>query len=111
MGSWAASTGSAGPTPPFLRSCSGISGWTSGCWEGHTGLSSVLVASLFGLIISGLFLPLAGDLNLTFWQQKLLVALCVLTVVCSWLMAHLAYCCTTVRTPLGWTSQVMMFWT
>ncbi|MDO4263013.1 MAG: DUF1345 domain-containing protein [Deinococcus sp.] len=74
--------------PPLLRQYPWLDFWVLG---GRTGLSFVLFASFFGLIIAGLFLPLAGELNFPLWQEKLFVALCVLTVACSWLMAHLAY--------------------
>ncbi|WP_261663157.1 DUF1345 domain-containing protein [Deinococcus sp. Marseille-Q6407] len=58
---------------------------------GRTGLAFVLFASWFGLLVAGLFLPLAGKLSLPFWQEKLFIVLCVLTVACAWLMAHFAY--------------------
>ena len=76
------------PSPPLLQRYPWMDFWLLG---GRSGLSFVLFASFFGLVIAFLFLPLADDLKLPFFQEKLLIALCVLTVVCSWLMAHLAY--------------------
>lgn len=76
------------PAPSFLQRHSWIDFWILG---GRTGLAFVMVASFLGMIIAFMFLPLADNLDLPFVQEKVLIALCVLNVVCSWLMAHFAY--------------------
>lgn len=76
------------PLPAVLERHPWVDFWVLG---GRTGLSFVMFASFFGMIVAFMFLPLADDLDLPFTQQKALIALGVLTVVCSWLMAHFAY--------------------
>lgn len=76
------------PFPPLIEKHP----WLDfGLLGGRTGLSFVLTASVFGFIAAALFLPAVERLPLTREQAILTKVLCLLTVVCGWLMAHLAY--------------------
>ncbi len=76
------------PFPALLQAHPWLDFWLLG---GRTGLAFVLSASFFGFVAAALFLPVADRLGLGRVQGFTLNALCLLTVVCCWLMAHLAY--------------------
>lgn len=76
------------PAPPLLVRHPWVDFWLLG---GRTGLAFVLSASVVGFVAAALFLPAVGRLGLARGQVVLASALCVLSVLLSWLMAHLAY--------------------